>query len=267
MHILTRQVRFSIAPFLSDQPTGFNSYASKPAGGDGLSVFLALWVDLEGPVEQQTGFVVNVSTIDKAVRQHAVPVFTRSVQDAFRHCRTLKLEELAGLLKQVWKPIQEVFAAQILRQLRLDLNPYRYLAVQAEDADMLIYSEKFEFSSMHKLWNEAFDAQSNFEHFGKCANPAGHGHNYILEVRVRKKIPQAEQDWFCDFQKVVAEEFLDLVDHKNLNADVPEFKSLNPTVENLAFLAWEKLEGKFKNVTLCSITVWENDRTYCTYSR
>lgn len=267
MHILTRQVRFSVAPFLSEQPAGFNSYASKPTGGDDLSLYLALWVDLEGSVEKETGFVVNVSQIDKAVRQHAIPFLASSIQDAFRHSRTLKLEHLAGLLRQLCKALQKAFDAQIIRQLRLDLNPFRYIAVQAEDADMFTYSEKFEFSAMHKLWNEAFDIRTNFELFGKCANPAGHGHNYILEVRVQKQPQQAEQGWLCDLQKVVAGEFLDLVDHKNLNIDVTEFQSMNPTVENLALLAWEKLEGKFKNAKLCGITVWENDRTYCTYSR
>jgi 6-pyruvoyltetrahydropterin/6-carboxytetrahydropterin synthase len=59
---------------------------------------------------------------------------------------------------------------------------------------------------------------------------------------------------------------LDLVDHKNLNMDVAEFESLNPTVENLSFLAWQKLEKKLKNAKLHKVIVWENDRTYCSYS-
>ncbi|MHC5144481.1 MAG: 6-carboxytetrahydropterin synthase, partial [Planctomycetota bacterium] len=51
---------------------------------------------------------------------------------------------------------------------------------------MFIVSEKFEFSAMHQLWNNKFDEAKNCEVFGKCANPAGHGHNYILEVSVEK---------------------------------------------------------------------------------
>jgi len=97
----------------------------------------------------------------------------------------------------------------------------------------------------------------------KCANPAGHGHNYILEVTV--KAPTGEGFCIGDFEKTVDDEFIKLVDHKNLNADVAELAGTNPTVENIAVLAWDKLAGKFSEVSLHSIMVWENDRTCCTY--
>jgi 6-pyruvoyltetrahydropterin/6-carboxytetrahydropterin synthase len=266
MHTLSRQVRFSITPFLPAQPVGFNSYASKPSG-QGVCLYLALWVDLAGSLNPDTGFVVNVSQIDQIVRRDAVPLFTRAVQDTFGKRQTLTLQDITLLLRQAWKAMKSSFGSQVLVQLRLELNPFKYLAVQAEDADMFIYSEKFEFSATHKLWNEAFDAQKNFEHFGKCANPAGHGHNYILQVQVQKSADPVGGGWQCDFERIVTEHFLDLVDHKNLNVDVPEFVPLNPTVENISFFAWEKLEGMFKNAKLCNITVWENDRTCCSYCR
>ncbi|MCI0498995.1 MAG: 6-carboxytetrahydropterin synthase, partial [Planctomycetales bacterium] len=260
------QVRFSIAPFLPVQPMGFKSYASKPAA-EGLCLYLALWVDLAGPLNPVTGFVVNVSQIDQVVRRDAIPLLTRVVQDAFGQRQTLNLSFLASCLGRAWKAIAVSFDSQILSQLRLELNPFKYLAIETEDAEMFIYSEKFEFSAMHKLWNEAFDPAKNIELFGKCANPAGHGHNYILQVQVQKKADSQEGGWHCDFERVVTEHFLDLVDHKNLNVDVPGLESMNPTVENLAFFAWEKLEGQFENAKLCKITVWENDRTYCSYCR
>ena len=131
---------------------------------------------------------------------------------------------------------------------------------------MFIVSEKFEFSAMHQLWNNKFDEAKNFEVFGKCANPAGHGHNYILEVSVEKTTESQDDGWHSEFEKGVKEHFLDLVDHKNLNVDVAEFKLLNPTVENLSFLAWQKLEKKLKNAKLHKVIVWENDRTYCSYA-
>jgi len=68
MHKLARQVRFSINPFLPEESTGFNSYASKPAG-EGLSIFFELCVELIGKVEGATGFVVNVLDIDEKVRE------------------------------------------------------------------------------------------------------------------------------------------------------------------------------------------------------
>ena len=82
MHTLSRQIRFSITPFTEAQPTGYNSYASKPCG-DGLSLYLALWVDLKSPLNLETGFVVNVSEIDKVVRKKAIPVFMGEISRAF----------------------------------------------------------------------------------------------------------------------------------------------------------------------------------------
>ena len=130
----------------------------------------------------------------------------------------------------------------------------------------MYYSEKFEFSAMHQLWNNKFDDTQNYEMFGKCANPAGHGHNYILEVKVTRPINLEDEHWIIEYQNVVKEIFVDIVDHKNLNMDVAGFENLNPTVENLARFAWESLADKFNRCKLCSITIWENDRTYCTYS-
>jgi 6-pyruvoyltetrahydropterin/6-carboxytetrahydropterin synthase len=117
---------------------------------------------------------------------------------------------------------------------------------------------------MHKLWNEDFSEEKNFEVFGKCANPNGHGHNYIIEVTV--KVPSGKDNLrIGDFEKVVDDELIKLIDHKNLNADVAEFGKTNPTIENIAVFAWNKLNGKFGAVKLHCVTVWETDKTYCSY--
>jgi len=264
MHRLNRQVRFSINPFAAPQ-TGFNSYASKPCGS-GLSYYLALWVELAGVLDGDTGFVVNVSRIDQAVRSRAIPLFDQAIRQAACQSRGLSLNELCGLLGRAWRPIQQVFAAMRLERLALELNPYRTIQLTAEDSDVFCFSEKFEFAAMHRLSNAAYDAATNVELFGKCANPAGHGHNYVLEVSVEKQAQQEPDDWISRFEQVVEEAFLALVDHKNLNVDVPGFETVNPTVENLASFAWSKLVGKFSDCRLVNVTVWENDRTYCRYS-
>ena len=125
------------------------------------------------------------------------------------------------------------------------------------------FSEKFEFAATHKLWNDAFSEQQNFEVFGKCANPAGHGHNYVVEVTV--KTPGASEFPIGRFEEIVHHELIRLVDHKNLNVDVEEFGRTNPTVENIAVFAWERLNGKFAEAKLHCITVWETDKTCCSY--
>lgn len=287
MFTLSRQVRFSITPFSPDQPAGFNSYASKPTG-TGLGIYLALWVELEGDLDPETGFIVNVSVIDDVIREHFIPEFSGAVTDFFEAGKAVSVDDLAILLVSGVPELSYIFRknhAKTLKSLRLELNPYRSISLDCRlgqktqlkqqkglsgGANMLAYTEKFEFAAMHKLWNDAFNEQQNLDAFGKCANPAGHGHNYVLEVTVRfpaeSQATENTEDTFSipEFQRAVKTGFVDLVDHKNLNVDVPGFESLNPTVENLAFYAWQRLKGGVPN--LSRITVWENDRTYCTYS-
>ena len=265
MHTLSRQIRFSLDPFLDRQTQGFNSYASKPCG-NGMSIYFSLWVDLASELDRDTGFVVNVSQIDQVVRRDVVPLFENMIHETFQDRQTPTLISLVSVLKESWTTIRDSFQPKTVTQLSLELNPFRRITIHSDEAKMFIVSEKFEFSAMHQLWNDKFDETKNFEVFGKCANLAGHGHNYILEVSVEKTTESLDDGWHSEFEKNVKENFLDLVDHKNLNADVAEFESLNPTVENLSFLAWQKLENKLKNAKLHKVVVWENDRTYCSYA-
>ena len=263
MHKLVRQVRFSINPFLAEKHEGFNSYASRPAG-DGLSIFLELSVEVIGEVEPATGFVVNVADIDKNVREFAVPVFAGQIREDFRRAQHIGFFALAELLKSAWNKLADKFETARLSKLSLKLNPFRKMAIDLKDLEMVYFSEKFEFAAMHKLWNDDFSEKQNLEVFGKCANPTGHGHNYIVEVTI--KTPANKNGFHvCDFEKIVDNELIKLVDHKNLNADVSHFSKTIPTVENITVFAWNKLSGKFGQTALHCVTVWETDTTYCSY--
>ena len=264
MHRLSRQVRFSINPFMPAE-TGCNSYASKPCGS-GLSYYLALWVELASELDPDTGFVVNVSRIDRAVRSEVIGLFDTAIRQAAQAGRGVSVYDLCALLRAAWSQLVQVFSAMRLERLALELNPYRTIQVNAEDSDVYCFSEKFEFAAMHRLLNSKYDAATNLDFFGKCANPAGHGHNYVIEVTVEKQARPEQEDWIAKFEQVVEDAFLSLVDHKNLNVDVPGFECFNPTVENLSSFAWSKLAGKFIDCRLVKVTVWENDRTYCAYS-
>jgi len=263
MHKTARQVRFSINPFLPSDSNGFNSFASRPTG-EGLSIFFELLVEVAGELEPTTGFVVNVTDIDKSVREFVVPVFARRIREDFRQGRHIGFFEITELLKTAWVQLADKFDSAKLSRLSLKLNPFRKIEINSEDSKMVYFSEKFEFAATHKLWNEQFSNERNFEVFGKCANPTGHGHNYIVEVTIKK--PTARNS-FCvaDFEKIVDDELIKLLDHKNLNTDVAEFQKTNPTVENIAGFAWNKLAGKFSGAKLHCITVWETDKTYCSY--
>jgi len=263
MHKLLRQVRFSVNPFLVEDCRGYNSFASRPAG-EGLSIFLELSVEVTGPVGPATGFVVNVSEIDRNVREFAVPVFAERIKQNYQKAKHIGFSEIAELLRSAWNQLADKFGTASLSELSLKLNPFRKVALDSKDLDMVYFCEKFEFAATHKLWNDEFSEQHNLEVFGKCANPTGHGHNYIVEVTLQ--MPASRNDFrIGDFEKIVDDEFIRLVDHKNLNADVDQFGKTNPTVENIAGFAWNQLVGKFGQTRLHRVTVWETDKTYCSY--
>lgn len=264
MHKLTKKVRFTINPFSSkdENTSGAAKFTSTPEMG--LSIFLELAVEVAGEVESSTGFVVNIIDIDKEVRQYAIPVFAEQIRENFQKGKCINLFETANLLKSAWGQLADKFGQANLSKLTLALNPFKNLAIDCEDCKMIYLSEKFEFAATHKLWNDKFSPDRNFEIFGKCANPSGHGHNYTVEVTL--SIPLAESNFAMgDFGQIVEDEFTKLVDHKNLNVDVPYFTKTIPTMENIAVFAWENLKGKFGSANLYCITVWETDKTYCSY--
>jgi 6-pyruvoyltetrahydropterin/6-carboxytetrahydropterin synthase len=262
MH-LARQIRFSVDPFLDHDAPGSNGYASKPAGA-GLSLFLQLTVELAGPVNPQTGFLLNVVDIDRAARDAAVPVIAERIRRDYRQGRHIGLAAVAEMLTAAWDSLDARFGSVRPSQLILNLNPFRTMAMKASKPGVVYFSEKFEFAAMHKLWNDAFSEDRNFAVFGKCANPAGHGHNYLVEVTVSSEQGGSSLE-IGRFEAVVNSELIALVDHKNLNLDVAQLEGRIPTVENLAVFAWNRLAGKFDPARLHSVTVWESDRTYCTY--
>jgi 6-pyruvoyltetrahydropterin/6-carboxytetrahydropterin synthase len=256
-------VRFSINPFLPGQDEGSNSLVSKPAG-EGLSLFLELSAEVTGNVDPATGFVVNVTDIDKNVREFAVLVFIERIKKDFRRTKHVGLSDLTELLVSAMGQLADRFGRAQLSRLSLKLNPYRKITIESENPEMVLFSEKFEFAAMHKLWNDDFSEARNFKVFGKCANPTGHGHNYVVEVTI-KMSATGNNFRIGDFEKTVDDELIRLIDHKNLNADLDEFSKTNPTVENIALFAWNRLIGKFGEATLHCVSIWETDKTCCSY--
>jgi 6-pyruvoyltetrahydropterin/6-carboxytetrahydropterin synthase len=260
---LGRHVRFSVNLFLDRHGPGFNSYASKPAG-EGLSLFLELTVELAGPPRSETGLLVNVSDIDQTVRRYAVPVFTERIDAHVRRGEHIGLTRVAALLDAAREQLRDKFEPAHVERLALKLDPFRKLAMDTKEPGVLYFSEKFEFAATHKLWHDGFSEPQNRRVFGKCANPTGHGHNYLVEVTVRTPAAGPALE-IGQFEHVVDSQLMQLVDHKNLNLDVAAFQEKLPTVENIAVFAWEHLAGKFDPAQLHCVTVWESDRTYCTY--
>lgn len=127
---------------------------------------------------------------------------------------------------------------------------------------------KAHFNAAHRLFHKDWSDEKNREVFGKCSNPNYHGHNYELEVGITGDV-----DPITGFvinldilKKVIAEEVEDRFDHKNLNLEVSDFESLNPTVENIAIVIWNRLRNKIDSKYEISVKLYETPRNFVVYN-
>ena len=97
-------------------------------------------------------------------------------------------------------------------------------------------TRRYRFSSSHRLYAESLTEEQNAELYGKCANPFGHGHNYVVEVSVRGPVDGRNGRVVnpAVLDEYVNQRVLEVFDQKDMNTDVPEFSRIIPTTENLA---------------------------------
>lgn len=127
---------------------------------------------------------------------------------------------------------------------------------------------KEHFNAAHRLHNPAWSAEKNEEVFGKCNNQYFHGHNYELIVQLIGETDPVT-GYLYDLKALsdlIKEHVLDKFDHKNLNIEVEEFKSLNPTAENIARVIHDIIEKQINNQALeVKIRLYETERNYVEY--
>jgi 6-pyruvoyltetrahydropterin/6-carboxytetrahydropterin synthase len=118
------------------------------------------------------------------------------------------------------------------------------------------------FNAAHRLHNPAWTDEKNREVFGKCNNPHFHGHNYRLIVEVKGVIDREtgyviDTKWLAELIKDYIE---DRFDHRNLNEEVDEFKTLNPSAENIAAVIWGLLRPQIDTKYELIIELYETER-------
>lgn len=127
---------------------------------------------------------------------------------------------------------------------------------------------KAHFNAAHRLFRKEWSDEKNLEVFGKCSNPNYHGHNYELEIGVTGDI-HPETGFVIDLavlKKIIKEEVEIPFDHKNLNVEVEEFQDLNPTVENIAMVIWNKLRNRLEASYQISVKLYETPRNFVVYT-
>ncbi|MEM6721963.1 MAG: 6-carboxytetrahydropterin synthase [Bacteroidota bacterium] len=129
-------------------------------------------------------------------------------------------------------------------------------------------SRKAHFNAAHRLYRPDWDDAKNYEVFGKCNNPNYHGHNYEMIVSVTGPI-DPETGYVMDMKilkDLIRSEVEDAFDHKNLNLDVPDFKNLNPTAENIVVVIWNKLRKHIATSLELEVVLYETPRNFVKYT-
>jgi 6-pyruvoyltetrahydropterin/6-carboxytetrahydropterin synthase len=128
-------------------------------------------------------------------------------------------------------------------------------------------TRRLSFSAAHRLQSDALSPDENRRVFGKCNHPNGHGHNYVLEVTVTGPIDAVTGMVFnlTDLKQVMTDVVERDFDHRNLNVDVPEFRTLNPTAENIAAVLWDRLRKRLKPGLLHEVKLIETENNFVSY--
>jgi 6-pyruvoyltetrahydropterin/6-carboxytetrahydropterin synthase len=123
------------------------------------------------------------------------------------------------------------------------------------------------FNSAHRLSLPDLTDEQNFEIFGKCSYPNYHGHNYEVHVTLIGEI-DARTGFVYDIAKlkqIMKEEVIEPYDHRNLNLDTTDFKTLIPTVENITKMIYTKISARIEPNYSVKVKVYETIRNYSEY--
>jgi 6-pyruvoyltetrahydropterin/6-carboxytetrahydropterin synthase len=126
---------------------------------------------------------------------------------------------------------------------------------------------RYRFAASHRLHTDRLSEEENVRVFGKCANPFGHGHNYVLEVSVSGDVDPATGMIanLADLDGFVRREVLDEFDHHSMNEDAPAFRDVVPTTENLCIEIFKRLK-RFSKAKLERVRVQETSNNSFEYA-
>lgn len=272
MFYLTRQIAFEAShynriPELSDAENFALFGAAANPNSHGHNYVLEVMV--KGNLDVDDGMVINLTTLDALLKSEVIvnydhkhlnkqhPVFAKNplLQPT---CENITIE--------IWQRLTPALPDGLLHRVRLYESSTLFVDYYGED--LMVYLTKvYEFSAAHRLHSYALSDEENRDIFGKCNNPAGHGHNYILEVTVKGDI-DAKTGLVAGLNlldEVVQKQVYARFDYKHLNLDTPEFEKLNPTSENFVKVLWDVLEPNLRPVVLHRLRLRETPKNHFDY--
>ncbi len=170
-----------------------------------------------------------------------------------------KLPTTENLVRSLWKDISDVLDDG-LKLYKLRLWEGKEIMCEYEGKEEVILTREYRFSAGHRLYLDGLTDEENYRIYGKCANPNGHGHDYVLRVSVKGKV-DSTTGFVVNVSELdrIVKEVLEEIDHKFLNRDVDYFKDKVPTTEHLLMYIYSKLNPKLPNIHRIEIQETENN--------
>jgi 6-pyruvoyltetrahydropterin/6-carboxytetrahydropterin synthase len=250
--LLTRTVRIALVPARGQLPRVLGWQESH-----GWCAAMEIEVTVRGNPDARTGYIVGIQEIDRATRACAERIIPASfIAGADPHGILPRLAEEIGAELDLPLP-----------SMRLRLHPFSEMALEESMKHMVTLSQRFDFAASHRLHCSDLSNEENRRVFGKCNNPAGHGHNYRLEVEVRVPLSDAPTLRASDIERIVRETAVDRLDHRHLNTDVEAFRERNPSVEAIARTCFDWLSAPLAAAggDLVRVRLWETEKTSAIY--
>jgi 6-pyruvoyltetrahydropterin/6-carboxytetrahydropterin synthase len=128
-------------------------------------------------------------------------------------------------------------------------------------------TKRFRFEASHVLRNPDWSDEKNYEIFGKCARPNGHGHNYEMFITIKGEVDIDDGMLYelKKFKDLVNAHLIEKVDHYHLNRDVKFLQGIIPTVENLAIAFYRELEKVLPSGLLYEVKLLETENNWAVY--
>jgi len=216
---------------------------------------------LAGLIDPRTEFLLNIADIDREIRAVVVRVDHKYLNADVEYFRRRN-----PTVENVARYFFEALAGRLpVESARMSEEPSIVVEYRGEGDPMLL-TQRFVFSAAHRLHSSGMSEEENAAVFGKCNNPFGHGHTYELDVTV-EGTPDPQTGLVVPFGSVadvVSREVIQPMDCRHLNEEVPEFREMNPTSENLAVVIWRRLYGRLP-ARLHSVRLWETRKSCFEY--
>lgn len=272
MYYLTRQAAFEAShynriPELGDAENFALFGAAANPNSHGHNYVLEVMV--KGDVDAEDGMVINLVTLDALLKSEVLANYDHKhlnrQHPVFAENPHLQ-PTCENIVREIWQRLVPSLPDAMLHRVRLYESASNF-ADYYGDGPMVYLTKVYEFSAAHRLHSYALSAAENQDIFGKCNNPAGHGHNYVLEVTIKGDVDERTGlvAGLNFLDEVVQKQVYARFDYKHLNVDTPEFETLNPTSENFVKVLWNILEPNLRPVTLHRLRLRETPKNHFDY--